>query len=313
MNCEDVRKQLSLLVYGELNFDEEEAVESHIDACSGCREDLAVERRLHEAVATAEAEPPQDLLSQCRRELRYNVRDLAPAPKDAPEKRGFLESVGQWFVVPQGWLKPLGAVALLALGFFAARLTTVSNPGASTPVINRSGIVAEPVSTRVRTIEPDASGHVQLVVEETRQRVLRGTIDDEQIRQMLLTAAKDPADPGLRVESVDLLKSQPESAEVRKALLASLQHDPNAGVRLKAIEGLKAFAGDSETRKVLAEVLLSDDCPGIRTQAIDLLVQKREPSVVGVLQQVLQKEDNNYVRLRSQEALRRMNASVETF
>jgi hypothetical protein len=46
---------------------------------------------------------------------------------------------------------------------------------------------------------------------------------------------------------------------------------------------------------------------------IDLLVDRKDPSVVGVLQEALKKEDNNYVRLRSQRALREMNASVETF
>jgi hypothetical protein len=306
MNCEEAKKQLALLVYGELTFDEEESIESHLDGCEGCREELALERRMHGAFDSVREEPPADLLNKCRRELQYAARDLSPAP--VPEQRGLWTRVSAWFNPSQGWLKPAGAVALVALGFFAARLTTVSNLGNG-----RTAVFAEPAVSRVRTIDSDSTGRIQMLVEETRQRVLNGRLDDEPIRQMLLTAAKDPSDPGLRVESVDLLKSQPQSAEVRRALLAVLQHDPNAGVRLKAIEGLKTFSGDPETQKVLAEVLLSDDCPGIRTQAIDLLVQGRQASMAGVLQEVLKKEDNNYVRLRSQEALRRMNASVETF
>jgi hypothetical protein len=44
------------------------------------------------------------------------------------------------------------------------------------------------------------------------------------------------------------------------------------------------------------------------------LVQNRQDEqLVGVLQQCLQKESNSYVRLRSERALREMNASVGTF
>jgi hypothetical protein len=64
---------------------------------------------------------------------------------------------------------------------------------------------------------------------------------------------------------------------------------------------------------VLAQVLLTDENPGIRTQAIDLLTQRREPAMVGVLQELMAREDNNYVRLKCQRALSEMNASVETF
>ena len=64
---------------------------------------------------------------------------------------------------------------------------------------------------------------------------------------------------------------------------------------------------------MLATVLLNDDNPGVRTQAIDLLVQSKEPDVAGVLQELVRREDNNYVRSRSQRALNEMKASVGTF
>jgi HEAT repeat protein len=142
---------------------------------------------------------------------------------------------------------------------------------------------------------------------------LSGNLDDQSIRKLLLAAAKDPSDPGLRVESVDLLKGQPESTEIRRALLYALQHDANSGVRLKALDGLKGFAEDPETRKALTQVLLTDQNPGVRTQVIDLLIQHKNDNMVGVLQELMRKEDNGYIRMRCQRALNDMNASVETF
>ena len=91
------------------------------------------------------------------------------------------------------------------------------------------------------------------------------------------------------------------------------EHDTNAGVRLKALEALRPSAADPETRQALAEVLLKDENPGVRTQAVDLLTSKREPELVGVLQEIMTRENNNYVRMKCQRALNEMNASVETF
>jgi len=117
----------------------------------------------------------------------------------------------------------------------------------------------------------------------------------------------------VRVESVDLLKSQPASSEVRDALLNALAHDSNAGVRLKAVEGLKPLGSEPEVRKVLAQVLLSDDNAAVRMQVVDLLVEHRDDAIVGVLQNLMQKEDNSYVRLKSEKVLKEMNASIGTF
>jgi hypothetical protein len=303
MNCDRAVKDIALFLYGELSFEEEEALQQHLDGCSHCRDEVKARKALIAALDEFEPDIPMGLIGDCRRELRLRLRQEAALPRQSRAKRwfqGFREGLG----FRGAWVRPLGAVALVALGFFGARLTSITRPGHAT---------AEPLYSRVRTIEPDAAGRVQLVIEETRQRVLSGSLEDERIKSLLISAARDQQDPGIRVDSIDVLKQYVEFADVREALLAALEHDPNPGVRLKAIEGLKSFADDTETRKVLASVLLGDDNPGVRAQAIDLLVQKKEPEVVGLLQELVRHEDNNYVRLRSQRALREMNASVETF
>jgi hypothetical protein len=112
---------------------------------------------------------------------------------------------------------------------------------------------------------------------------------------------------------VGLLTSRADSGEVRDALLNAVAHDSNAGVRLKALDGLKPLAGDPQVRRTLAQVLLADDNPAVRMQVVDLLVSHRDDSMVGVLQNLVQKEDNNYVRLKCEKALKDMNASIGTF
>ncbi len=309
MTCESARKEFPLYLYGELPFDQEERVEQHLDSCESCRRELEREKRIHRVLDLAQQPPSAELLEQCRQGLAR-----AMAGRTQPATRRFLwPEALELLLGPPGrrspaWLRPVAAAALVLVGFAAARFTS-----GSPSRLEARLLTAEPVATQVRYIEPADSGEVRIVVEETRQRVLSGRLDEATIRQLLLRAVRDPSDPGVRAESIELLRSRPETEEVRQALLYALANDPNDGVRLKALEGLRDYATDAETRKALSRVLLNDRNPGIRAMAIDLLVESRTQDIVGTLQQLLLREDNSYVRLRSQEALREMNASVETF
>jgi hypothetical protein len=310
MKCEDVVRVLPLLLYSELSFDEEENAEQHLADCASCRTELLRVKALHAAVDAQEYEPNSALLQQCRRTLHSTLDAIREtAPRQSSGVLGFLKNMFTAQVHFGAPAQSIGAVALVAMGFFGARML----PGDGNPLhLMQSSL--DPVASRVRYVEPNSSGRVQIIVEETRQKTLSGLAGDESIKRLLLEAARDSADPGVRVESMDLLKSSAASDEVKHALLYALQHDPNAGVRLKALEGLRSNCCEAETRKALANVLLKDDNPGVRTQAIDLLTAaKREPSLAGVLQELMRKEDNSYVRQRCRKALHEMNASVETF
>ena len=297
MSCDKVERSLSLFLYGELTFEVEEAIHQHLEECGNCRQALERERSLHRALDEAALPVPADLLVECRRDLRRRLGQAAM-------RRSLLGRLWDWTgqPVPSGFLRPAGALVLVLLGFVAARLTTPKAPPE-----------AGPVATQVRYLEPAEPGSVRLVVDETRQRVLSGKMGDAAIQQLLLAAARDPADPALRLDSVDILSTHGASDEVRQALLHAVQYDPNAGVRLKAIEGLKLYGANPETRSVLSKVLLSDDNVGVRAQAIDLLVQHKEMALIGTLQRLMEREPNDYIRLRSQRALQAMNASVEPF
>jgi hypothetical protein len=307
MKCEEARKTLPLFLYGELSFEEEERLELHIDECPGCRIALEHEKSLFQSLDAAELVPSRELLETCRAELRSRLAHVEPGESGWWSK--LRQGLTIHFHFAPGLAQPIGWAAMLVLGFLAARMT----PGSFPTPWRGAGVAAEPVSSRVRYVEPVAPGKVQIVLDETTQRVLSGNLEDQSIQRLLLTAAKDPSDAGLRVESVDLLKSRPQSAEVRSALLYALQHDANAGVRLKALDGLKDSADDPETRQMLTQVLLKDDNPGVRTEVIDLLIQHHSNAMVGVLQELMMKEDNGYIRMRCQKALHEMNASVETY
>jgi hypothetical protein len=310
ITCAEARSQFWLLHYGELTFDEEERVETHLDTCADCREALERERELYPAFDGVAIEPPPSLLRQCRAELAARLESEEPAAQPFRSHAGWWEQFTH--ALTGGMiLRPAGALALLAFGFAGARLMPNFLNSPSLLGVAEAGI------NRVRDVQTTGNGQIRIVVDETHQRTVSGGLDNGRVRALLLEAAKDPNDAGLRQASLTLLHAHAESADVRDALMYALQHDQNAGVRLNAMQGLKPFASQPEVRGALSQTLLSDPNPGIRMQAIDLLTQ--EPSnnmdrqTVGTLQELMLREDNAYLRQRSQEILEAINASTEIY
>jgi anti-sigma factor RsiW len=309
MNCESVLQIIPLYFYGELAPPDEDELEEHLQACPACAHEMERQRALAAVLASHQAEPSVALLEECRDDLMSAIRgvSLEPLSRPIPPQlrrspgpwRLFLAALGDTFSGLERFRVPLGAAAMLALGFIAARVT-IQAP------------TAEPVFHIVRSVQPDGSGHVQISLDETRRRVVSGSMDDQNIEQLLLSATRSD-NPAARLESLGVLKDRADSSPVRDALLNAVAHDPNAGVRLAALEGLKPLSADQDVRKVLSEVLLGDDNPAIRMQAVDMLVAHHDDAIVGVLQDLMQKENNSYVRMKSEKALKEMNASVGTF
>lgn len=314
-DCETIQRELALLLYGELSFDDEERVEAHLDHCGECRAALERERAIHAAADSIEISPSPSLLRECREDLFARLADEAAPGSFNVSSNWWDKFVDAIALRPSaGWFRPAGAVTLVALGFFVARVAPVGNliPGMGTAGFADGG------PGHVRQVERAPDGRVQIVLDETRQRTISGDLDDQPIRALLLSAAKDPSDPGLRAETVEILNSRAAAADFRDALIYAVEHDQNAGVRMKAMDGLKQFARDPEVRTALKYVLLGDSNPGLRTQAIDLLVNANTPALdremVGTLQELMERgEQLSYVRERCRRVLESMNASAETY
>jgi len=315
MNCESVTKLIPLYFYGELPPEEEDSLEQHLDACAACARVADLQRTISAAFDRRELAPSAALLAECRHDLMRAVyRGETPVLKPlAPKSHRLGDGFAAWFPALGAWRMPIGATAMLTLGFLAARLTA---PGAAGP-FSMASLGSENVISAIRSVQPAAegapAGEVKIVLDETHRRVISGQMNDSHIQQLMLAAAHDENNPGVRWESVNLLKSHSDSMAIRELLLNRLIEDPNPGVRLKALDGLKQYAADPGVRQVLAQVLVRDDNPGVRIGAVDALTAHADDAMVGVLQSVVQKENNGYVRRRCAKALQDLNASVGTF
>jgi hypothetical protein len=307
MNCAEVNRQIPLYCYGEVDSETEERIESHLGGCLACQDELAKHRSFLELMdqrphaADAAGADLDSLLVGCRSDLRR-----AMSSESASTGGSWLDALrglANWHIP---FRIPVGAAALVALGFFGARFTPDKFGG-------MRASVADPMFSNVRSVQADASGAVQISVDDVRRHEVKGRLEDPRIQELLLSAVHEENNPGVRVESIDVLKARADSEQVRQALLERLTHDPNAGVRIKALEGLKPYAGDPTVRRTLATVLQKDENPGVRVQAIDVLTTHHDDSMVGVLQDVVQRENNNYVRARLTRLLEDMKASPGTY
>jgi len=301
MKCVEVIDQFPLYSYGEVSSEVEERVESHLAECADCRREFARHRSFMEALDRREDVTEAALLTACRVDFRRRL-----AAENTRPTGGWFENLRNLSQFHIPLRIPVGAMALVALGWLGARYTPEKFGGM------RAGLT-QPMFSNVQSIEPGDSGKIQIAVDEIQRRVVSGNLADPQIQKLLLNAVREESNPGVRVESIGVLKNSADSEAVRQALIDAVSHDPNAGVRLKALEGLKQYAGDATVRKTLANVLLKDDNPGVRVQAIDLLTAHHDDSIVGVLQDVIQKEDDGYIRTRARDLLQTMKASVGTY
>jgi anti-sigma factor RsiW len=325
MNCELAHERMVTAAYGELSDELAHELEGHVTGCAECRKEREQVRALKVlADAHPVAEPGANLVARAR--LRLDEALDALPPKRWYERFG--ERMLNNFASLQA--APVAALLLLVAGAGAgvlggyeyaqnraaraadAQTATLDGikvqPEAVLPalsnVANISGIVRQPNSEIV-----DVS-YNQLV-----PRQVEGSLDDPQIRQLLMLATENNSAPGVHDDSVALLAAECRAghscqpAGIREALMVALRYDRSPKVRQKALEGLEPYVVDDvRVRDAVLEAVLNDNDPAIRTAAIGLLEPvDADTSVRQVLYSVSNSDDNAQIRNVSRQVLRRVS------
>jgi hypothetical protein len=309
---------LSLYLYGELDFSQEEELEKHLTECALCKRALDREKAWHSAMKSEQVDVPLELLSECRNDLKAALPSARIGIKHPASS--WWQSVTQLGFSPSAWSTRMAVASFLVfVGFSAGRwINRHGLPGGVSIGSESQASLFDPATAHVRDIQPSGENRVRIIFDQVHEQQITGRMDDQGIRRVLIAAAKYPADPGIRVDSVEILNDQ-NGSDVRDALIYAARHDPNAGVRLKALEGLRHFVGDATTRENLAFVLQHDDNSDVRFQAIDVLAPtsgnvELSPELAGTLQAIVRSEpDDDYVRTRCMQLLRQIHALPEDY
>jgi hypothetical protein len=307
---------------------------THAAHCEICSSALASEREMLSLLSEHHGEPDAILLASCRAGLDDAI--------DREEEHGWVRrALG--FVFPVSWLAsgPAWSAAALLLAGFASGLllgprvlhrviapdvqtpasvasisTSDPSPG---PVNSSSSLAALDLHTAdVAGINVFPSGgdvppQVQLQLKEQQPFTLEGTVDDDNVKDVLLNilSSGDRFCPDMRLDAVDLLSARTNDPDVRSALCHAVHKDKNAAVRLKALDALNGAEPQDIVQQTLLDALVDDQNPGVRVEAINSLrdrVSKGEVSssdkMLSVLQDRMQNDPNAYIRLQSAAALR---------
>ena len=309
MKCDWVRQNILFYVYNELEDDARYEVEEHLGRCLECATELKATRKLHATLSQLPVEEPTpNLVASSRMRLQEAL--------ETARQGGFWQRV---IFEPGTWLRqirmsPALAAVIFIVGFgggigatynFLTNRTDVNNIAQTSSSSSPSPIEASAI-TGIRSVTQEpGSNQVSIKYDTVSTQEAQGSLNDQKIQQLLLFAARNNYNSGVRMDSVDLLTQTPNDAHVREALLYALRYDSNPGVRLKAIEGLGAYVKDDvRVRDAVLEALVNDSNPGLRAQALRLLEPVRADSSVRlVLQQLAGKDPNQFIQSQARNVL----------
>jgi hypothetical protein len=303
MKCEWVRENITLHVYGELADDARHELEQHVARCVDCAAELKAEQEFH-ALLSQElaAEPTPNLLAASRMRLQEGL--------ETAQQGRFWHRLA---FDPANWLRqvsfsPALASVILILGFAGGVGTSYKVFGHQPqgPATGATPAPAEASITGIRSITQEpGTNQINIKYDTVSTLETQGSMNDQRIQQLLLFAARNNYNSGVRMDSVDLLTQKPDVSQVRDALLYALRYDTNPGVRLKALDGLGGFVKDDvRVRDVVLEALVNDSNPGVRTEALRLIEPvKADGSVRGVLMALASKDQSQYIKSQARTML----------
>ena len=301
MKCEWVRENITLQVYGELADDARHELEQHVARCAACAAELKAEQDFHALLSQERAaEPTPNLLTASRMRLQEAL--------ETAEQGRFWHRLA---FDPANWLRqvrfsPALASAILILGFAGGLGTSYKVFVHPLPATGATPAPAEASITGIRSITQEpGTNQIAIKYDTVSTLETQGSLNDQRIQQLLLFAARNNYNSGVRMDSVDLLTQKPDVSQVRDALIYALRYDTNPGVRLKALDGLGGFVKDDvRVRDVVLEALVNDANPGVRTEALRLIEPvKADGSVRGVLMTLAAKDQSQYIKSQARTML----------
>ena len=305
MKCDWVKENILLYVYNELPDDARYELEQHLARCTDCTAELKSSRKFHALLSELPVEEPSPNLVAAS---RMRLQEALETTKQGSFWHRLIFDPAAW--LRQVRFAPALAAAIFIVGFAGGIGTTYKLVGGGGSVSSMiSGTPSQPAESSISGIQSisqePGSNQVTIKYNTVSTQETQGSLNDQRIQQLLLFAARNNYNSGVRMDSVDLLTQQPNDTHVREALVYALRYDSNPGVRLKALDGLGAYVkSDPRVRDAVLEALMNDANPGVRTQALHLLDPVRaDSSVRAVLQRLAENDQNQYIKAQARNML----------
>jgi hypothetical protein len=305
---------IPLYLYGELREDQKKELEVHIEYCEACRQQLEEMRALHNILDNKIIlQPTDELMSRSRLELRNRIRE----ERLAATKDTWWEKISEVFSGRTLAFQLAGATAILVIGIFMGRF--LFSPKATSQLLSPEsinsrypGMMSQPLISDINLVQYNPqTGEVTVRYKSINDVSLRGRIDQEPIRKILVNAIRRDDNPGQRLTAVKAFGGRAFSDdEIEDALIYAMQNDAIDGVRLRAAKVLKALPFSNKLKEAFIRVLLKDSNPAIRIEAIEALSKVGEKQdVFPIFQDIAKDDKNEFIRLKASKILERRDDS----
>lgn len=310
MNHNEYKQLVQLSLYGELSREKQALLESHLRSCRECMAELENQKNLLALISDHKKFAVDDkLLNEARAQLRGAIRSEKELSN--PIEKLSNKIVRFYSSAPR---LAFSAVTILLAGILVGSLFFNKKGTVETttkPVNNNyQAVLNDDVNiSNIRFIDSDPSdGIIEFTFEAVKPVYLKGKVNDPGIQRILTYSMLNERNPGSRLNSINAMDSeQPETfdKEIRDALITVVMTDDNPGVRREALKLMKKFPYDESIKHAYLFVLTSDSSSALRIEALNSLIDAGKmgytlsDSDLETFKQKIQKENNNYIRLKS--------------
>jgi hypothetical protein len=308
MNCDWVKENVILYVYDELADDSRIEMEQHAEHCPACAKEIAAARGFHQEMS---ARPQLEVSPNFLVASRMRLSEALETAEQSRWRKWIVDPT-EWLRQMRFSPALASAILILgfAAGTLTAWKVFANNPpgqgggtiaSKATPIENVEANIAG-----IHSITPvDGSNSVEITYDKLVPTTAKGDINDPRIQQLLLLASRSQANSGVRIDSVNLLSQKSDENSVREVLMSALRYDKNPGVRLKSLDGLKSvIKTDTRVRDAVLEALMHDTNSGVRAEALRVLQPvKADSSVRVTLEELARNDKNAFIKLESERML----------
>src|SRR5438067_10249744 len=268
MKCEQISELLPDYLQGSLSPDQRRTVETHLEQCADCSEEVAIWQKLS-LLPVEQPGPASRARFEAVLQAYQAGRSNQPAHNSQWRKRFSSWNVFHWLRSPLG--AAAWSAALLAIGIFAG--LRLAGP--------------KPPSPDLAAMQSELANMKQLVVLSMLQ-------------QQSASARLEGVTWSTRDQQLD--------PRVLSALLHTLRYDASVDVRLAALDALSRHGRQPQVHKGILDSLQQQQSPLVQVALIDLLLEWRDPDAAQRLQALQQAPDlNPTVRQRVEWAKSKLN------
>src|SRR5207248_11451012 len=268
MKCEQISELLPDYLQGSLSPDQRRTVETHLEQCADCSEEVAIWQKLS-LLPVEQPGPASRARFEAVLQAYQAGRSNQPAHNSQWRKRFSSWNVFHWLRSPLG--AAAWSAALLAIGIFAG--LRLAGP--------------KPPSPDLAAMQSELANMKQLVVLSMLQ-------------QQSASARLEGVTWSTRDQQLD--------PQVLSALLHTLHYDASVDVRLAALDALSRHGRQPQVHKAILDSLEQQQSPLVQVALIDLLLEWRDPDAAQRLQALQQAPDlNPTVRQRVEWAKSKLN------